>query len=677
MDASFFIRTEKAKCRVCFTCVRECPAKAIRIQEGQAEVVTSRCIGCGNCVRVCSQKAKNFISSFDEALSLIKSGAKVAACVAPSFPAAFPEYDFPEFVGLLRHLGFSHVFEVAFGADLVADRYNRLLAAAGSERYIAANCPAIVSFIEKFQPELVEKIAPIVSPMIATALAVDELYGAGIKKVFIGPCVAKKMESSEFDRAKIDVVITFNELKEHFEKIGADSLNIDPSDFDQPHPSLGTLLPISRGLLQAANIEEDLVAGEVVTSDGLNHFESAIVEFGSGSPEVRLLEILSCNGCIAGPGIDDSIPLLKKRALISKYVRYRMKSLDRVLWRQNMDQLAGLDLSRKYSADDMRMPVPDESEIKKVMQKMGKLQAADELNCGACGYDTCRAHAIAICNGLAENEMCLPYTIETIRHTASELEGSYKALEKAQQNLLQSEKMASMGQLAAGIAHEVNNPLGVVLLYANILKDKFRDGTEDFNDVAMIVEQAERCKKIVSGLLNFARKTRLNLQEVASLAVVERAFDSVVVPDGVKVSMTCNEPEKRVQLDVDQMIQVFVNLVTNAIEAMSGGGELKIESHVNASSVVYSVTDSGSGIDPDKIKLIFQPFFTTKKLGQGTGLGLAVVYGIVKMHNGTIEVESNSDASKGPTGTTFRVKLPRIHDHAGMGDHFRRSERFI
>lgn len=663
METTCVVRTEKSRCRVCFTCVRECPAKAIRISEGQAAIMPERCIGCGNCVRVCSQRAKKLVKTSDEVLSLLKGG-NVAACVAPSFPAAFPSIDFPAFVGMLRSLGFKYVFEVAFGADLVADRYKRLLANTRTEQFIAANCPSVVSFVERYEPENVDRLAPIVSPMVAQARAIDKLYGHGIKKVFIGPCIAKKMEAESDDfESGIDAVITFTEIKELLISKGIVAEGVAPSDFDQPHPSMGALLPISRGLLQAANIDEDLMSGEILAADGLNEFVIAIEEFAAKSnPEMRLLEVLSCSGCIMGPGMDNDVPLFKRRALISRYVRYRMQSLDRVLWRQNMDALAGLDLSRKYVAHDTRMPVPAREEIDRVLHRMGKHSAEDELNCGACGYPTCRDHAIAICNEIAESEMCLPYTIDTIRHTANELERSYVELENTQLDLIQSEKMASMGQLAAGIAHEVNNPLGVVLLYAHILRDKAARKTPDYEDLSLIVEQAERCKAIVSGLLNFARKTRLNRIETTVEDVIASAIRSTVIPENIKIERRIASSANTAQLDRQQIIQVVINLVTNAIEAMPDGGIISIEATGDDHWIDINVADSGLGIEKEKMAAIFEPFFTTKKLGRGTGLGLAVVYGIIKMHNGTIDVASNADALTGPTGTTFHVRLPRSSD---------------
>ncbi|MFW5770169.1 MAG: [Fe-Fe] hydrogenase large subunit C-terminal domain-containing protein, partial [Spirochaetota bacterium] len=171
------VQTIKEKCRVCYTCVRECPAKAIRIYNGQAEVIQERCIGCGNCFKVCTQQAKKVRSSIEKVEILIDMGKQVIATVAPSFAAEFNELDYRKFVGILRTMGFSHVIEVAFGADLVSYHFKELVTNNPNKHYISTSCPSIVSYIEKFHPGLVRNLAPIASPMIAIGRVIHEMYG--------------------------------------------------------------------------------------------------------------------------------------------------------------------------------------------------------------------------------------------------------------------------------------------------------------------------------------------------------------------------------------------------------------------------------------------------------------------------------------------------------------------
>ena len=647
---------------MCYTCVRECPAKAIRINNLQAEVIPQRCIGCGNCVRVCSQYAKEVVSSVAEVRELLDGPLPVSAMVAPSFPAEFPDLDHGLLVGMLRRLGFSYVNEVGFGADLVARRYRELMAEEPDRCFIATTCPAVVSYVERYHPGLVEFLAPVVSPMVATARAVRQLHGQDVRVVFIGPCVAKKGEGLVAgDGLEVDEVLTFRELRRMLQQAGIRSDETAASEFDPPHAGAGALFPLSRGMLQAANIYENLLLGEVVAADGRSSFVEVIKEFESGDLDLnaRLLELLCCQGCIMGAGMSSDAPLFRRRAIVSRYVRRRVAEMPAERWHGHMATFAHLDLGRSYAVSDQRIPQPSEEQIAAILERMGKHVPADELNCGACGYETCREHAVAIHTGLAETEMCLPFTIDELRRAVQEVEESHEELATAQQALMHSERLASMGQLAAGIAHEVNNPLGVVLLYTHMLLEECEANAPGRQDLEMIASQADRCKKIVSGLLNFARQNKVFLQEISVPDLVTQSLRSVRIPEAITVDVQHDDAELTVELDRDQMIQVLANLINNAVEAMPEGGDLAVRTATTSQHVLLSVTDTGCGISKENLNKVFEPFFTTKAMGKGTGLGLPVTYGIVKMHRGEIRVESNADPAAGPTGCTFTVMLPR------------------
>jgi len=670
-----FIRTIKERCRVCYTCVRECPAKAIRIVDGQADVMSERCICCGNCVKVCSQHAKQAVSSIEAVETLLSPHVEggqtqapapaVAAIVAPSFPAEFTEIEQDAIAGMIRALGFRWVHEVGFGADLVADRYRKLLRRHKTQRFIATTCPALVEFVEQYQPELVPSLAPIVSPMVAMARVVRQIHGPEIRIVFIGPCIAKKKEAAaELLAGDVKAAITFQELRDMFSKRNLNPGDTSPSAFDPPHAGPGALFSVSRGMLQAANLKEDLVAGEVVAAEGRTNFVEALEEFSAGMMESGLLEVLCCNGCIMGPGMSKGGHLYARRASVSRYVRRHLAEIDLHQWKADVASCDGLDLSRTFSPNDQRIPPPPETEIATIMARMGKLSPEDELNCGACGYDTCREHAVAIFKGLAGNEMCLPYTIEQLRTAIGELAISNDQLASTQQALMQSEKLASMGQLAAGIAHEVNNPLGVVLMYSHLLMDEYGNDAKLREDLSMIVEQSDRCKRIVSGLLHFARQNKVVLQPTELKDMVDRTMKAMHLPDDIEVRIEHAGGDTTAEIDRDQMAQVLTNLVSNAQQAMPNGGSITVSTGAEDGRVWLKVTDTGCGIPKENIAKIFEPFFTTKHIGKGTGLGLAVTYGVVKMHRGDIKVESNNNPAAGPTGSTFTVIIPRKDEQA-------------
>ncbi len=663
-DNKPLVTTIKEHCRICFTCVRECPAKAIRIADGQAEVIPQRCIGCGNCVRVCSQSAKKIQDSKPQVKKLLSENVKVAAIVAPSFPAEFTDYNYKAVVAMLRKLGFDLVNEVAFGADLVAEAYKRLLSECDPKcRFIATTCPSIVAYVERYHPELVGNLAPIVSPMVAMARALKKFHGEDLKIVFIGPCIAKKGEASSVNLPdEVEAVLTFAELREMLDEAGITSGEVEESEFDGPHAGTGAIFPIGRGLFQAAEINDDLVQGEVIAVEGGSSYIDAFKEFDSGDLQVKLLEVLACSGCIMGPGMSNSNPRFNRQAKISEFARSRRENFDIEQWKAHVENLKGLDLTRKFEKYDQRIQIPVDTVLDDVLHRMGKFTKEDELNCGACGYDTCREHAVAILKGLAESEMCLPFTIERLHKTIKQLASSNTQLASTQEALMQSEKLASMGQLAAGIAHEVNNPLGVVLMYAHLLLDELKDNQQVSDDLQIITEQADRCKKIVSGLLNFARKNKVMLHPTDIYELICRTVQTYRSDPRIHIKIENNLDDNIVYIDSDQIGQVLTNLVSNAISAMNEKGDLSIELNDKDDRIEIKVSDTGIGIREDILSKIFEPFFTTKEMGLGTGLGLAVTYGIVKMHNGDILVESNADAEKGPTGTTFTVVLPKKKD---------------
>ena len=648
------VYTIKELCRTCYTCVRECPAKAIRIVGGQAEVIDERCIACGNCTKVCSQGAKVFLNTADRVIKLLESDPKVAAIVAPSFPAEFSDIpDHHILTGMIKALGFEFVAEVSFGADLVADRYKKLVSEE-KNYYISSDCPSIVNYVKFYHPALVDNLAPIVSPMVAMSRVMRQKYGKDTKIVFIGPCIAKKAESTEIDEA-----ITFTELREILYDKGINPDTSTAVDFDQPLGGRGAIFPVARGLLQTAKISDNAITGNIIAAEGRIDFQGALKEFEAGLIKKQHIELLCCEGCIMGPGLSKNGKQYNRRSLVSSYANSKMQHMDSESWQKSFDEFADLDLSIRHKPEDHGIETLNEDDVNDILVKMGKKTKKDQLDCGACGYESCVEHAIAIKKGLAEVEMCLPYTIEKLHKSVKDLALSNEKLSSMKQALKQSEKLAHMGQLSAGIAHELNNPLGVVIMYSNILLDEANEGDPVKEDLKLIVDQAGRCKKIVAGLLNFARKNQVNHQVISIKDLVDHSLESLIIPAKVKINIDDKTTNPEAMLDQEQMMQVLTNLIKNAFDAMPVGGTVNIKMEDTLSDVIIVISDTGTGIKEEDRAKIFEPFFTTKSIGKGTGLGLATAYGIVKMHKGHITADSNDNSSKGPTGTSFKIVLPR------------------
>ena len=657
------VSTIQDKCRRCYTCVRYCPAKAIKVEEGQAKVIEERCIGCGNCYKVCAQSAKEVASSVEQVRQLLAGEAPVLACLAPSFPAAFSRVAPGQVASAVKALGFAEALEVAFGAELVGRAYARYARENPGRLIITTPCPALVAYVEKYAPALVPYLAPIVSPMIALGRVIKEQYRPEARVVFIGPCIAKKLEIQDPNVAGVvDAVLTYEELERMWAEAGIDPGALAPSSFDGPRPCVGRIFPVSGGLLKTAQLSGDILANEILVTEGRDNVLEILKALQSDpfQFEVRFLDILFCEGCIAGPIFTDNHTAFARKEIVARYVRESWTPEAEAAFQDALERYGAVDLRRSFSDRSITQPMPSEEEIAEILRQTNKFTKEDELNCGACGYATCREKAIAVYQGLAEAQMCLPYLIDQLEENVAKLKLFQHELQETQDLLIQSEKLASMGQLAAGVAHEINNPLGTVLLYADLLRRELPDDDARRQDLQLILDEARRCKGIVQALLNFARQNKV----LAQITDVNRLCEETIaeverLPLYEKVQIVARlDPElPQIQADPAQLRQVLLNLLTNAAEAMPGGGTITVGTRAvsaGGDGIELTVADTGCGIPEESLPRLFTPFFTTKPIGKGTGLGLAISYGIVKMHRGSIDVQSKVGA-----GTTFTIRLPR------------------
>ncbi len=679
--ANFVVYTSLDKCRRCYHCVRECPVKAIRVEDGQAMVVDELCISCGMCVKVCHQNAKRFVDEVDEVRCLLQDERTVVAIVAPSFVAAYPDTQPGKIVAALRELGFDSVNEVAFGAELVSDAYRQLIDNIAAEEpespweevlqhikppYISTPCPAVVRLVELHHPEIIDHLIPIVSPMIAMGRYLKTAADDDLSVVFMGPCVAKKMETDDVGDA-IDVSLTFREMDELFNRDDVEVEELEPVDFDPPHPQLASVFPVPGGLLRSAEVSVDILDERLLVAEGPDDVEQVLESIHGSSASTDFVDLLFCEGCIDGPVLDSDLNLLQRRELIVDYTVNRPQAGDDSEIPEFLNQVdIPVDaLFRDFSSCSQHLSQPTEEELKMILHRVGKYEPEDELNCGACGYPTCRDKAIAVYRDFAEAEMCLPHMIEQLEETLEELEQSYRELhdtyaklQETQDELVQAEKMSSLGQLSAGIAHELNNPLGGILLHAGLIhEDEVPDEVGDY--VCVIKREAARCREIVKGLLNFARQSRLQKKTVVFddfiSGVVNEFFEQTVAQElSVSVETDFNA-DHEVDIDPSQMHRVIVNLLDNAVDAVEGSGEITVRTFYDQDSeeVQVVIADDGIGIPDELESKLFTPFFTTKEPGKGTGLGLPIAYGIVKMHRGQIEVESEAGE-----GTEVKITLP-------------------
>ncbi|MDY0099654.1 MAG: [Fe-Fe] hydrogenase large subunit C-terminal domain-containing protein [Bacteroidales bacterium] len=509
----FYINEEK--CRNSYSCVRVCPVNAIEVrpQRDHPFIIPGRCIGCGLCFISCSPRAVEFRDSKEQVKSLLSSGKKTAVLVAPSIASEFDDItDYRKFVGMLRLLGFTYVHENSFGVDLIAAEYAKLFTRAEGKYYMTANCPAIVKLIEKYHPELVPNLAPLVSPMIATAMVVKELYDDEVAIVYIGPCIDNKDEILLYRSGKlIEEALTFIELRQLFDEFGIQERVVKMSEFDPPYGYWGALYPLPAGIIQAGGIKRDMATSNVITAAGREDVMEGINDFDKYIDTIHHhFNFFFCHGCLLGPGMERHNERFRRRALVRLYAEKRVNKLDKALWQKNIEKWSKLDFSRTFSPDDQRIPDPPEEAVAEVLKIIGKENAENEINCGACGYESCRAFASTVAKGLAVPEMCHTYNlknkqeyIETLRQTNKKLAETKKALKESEELAMREKEMA---QNASDMMNNMLEklPTGVV-----IVDSKLKILHSNLSFINIIGEDAKAISEIIPGLAGADLKTLL------------------------------------------------------------------------------------------------------------------------------------------------------------------------
>ncbi len=396
------VYTNKAKCHDCYRCVRVCPVNAIKMENGQAKVIPENCISCGTCIPECPQHAKTYIRQMDEVNDFLASQTPVLISIAPSFASVYNEWERKRLPSALREAGFDIVAETATGAYEVALKTREIIEGNPKKAHICSACPAIVNYIEKYCKDEIKYVTPVVSPMIAHAKMLRKEFGKNCKIVFAGPCVAKKDEARRPEyRQLIDAVLTFDELNEIFSRKNIDLKKCDASNFDNKVGGYSKLFALEAGLLKTAGIDQELTHNKVFALSGFEDVKDAI-ETIRETKEAFIIEPLFCrSGCINSPVLRQKNILHKKQEITD----YHSEGILEMPVPKFQDILK----ANYQPKNRVYEKVFGEDQIQEVLRSNGKQEEADQLNCGACGYNTCKEKAIAVLNGIAEMEMCIPY----------------------------------------------------------------------------------------------------------------------------------------------------------------------------------------------------------------------------------------------------------------------------
>ncbi len=403
------IQFKKANCKNCYKCIRSCPVKAIAFSNDQAEIVEGDCMLCGNCLKVCPQNAKTVKNDIDTVRSFIRKKEKVYVSLAPSFISVYGKNDGKWLFSALKKLGCTYVEETAIGAAEVSRQYEKLMEAGKMKNIITSACASIIFLIEKHYPELINQLAPVVSPMIAHAKMLRQTYGQRIRVVFIGPCLSKKDECNDFrNTGEVDAVLTFEELEEWLESEGISENDDFDGEIKARDEMTARIYPAPGGILKTIGGRYKKMY-KCISIGGVDSCIDVLESIKAGSIEKYFIEMNSCReGCIGGPCMKTNDGgFLKAREKLIEYYRTNAGSPGLV-----MDMSDRIDFGKKFIDRSKRNNLPSENAIQAILNSIGKYTKDKELNCGACGYQTCRDKAIAVYNGKAQLYMCLPYMRE-------------------------------------------------------------------------------------------------------------------------------------------------------------------------------------------------------------------------------------------------------------------------
>lgn len=384
---------KKSNCKNCYKCIRHCPVKAIRFSGNQAHIIGDECILCGHCFVVCPQNAKEIVNETEKVRVLLQSY-PVYVSLAPSFIANYEGVGINAMRTALKKLGFADIEETALGATVVKNEYDRLLREEKRDIVISSCCHSVNLLIQKYFPKELPYLADVLSPMQAHCADLKRRH-PGAKTVFIGPCVAKKDEAAHYDGI-VDAVLTYEELTEWLNHEGV----VLEKETDSQQESRARFFPTTGGILKTMNL--DAPGYRYMAIDGIENCISALKDIENGNIHHAFIEMSSCVGsCVGGPVMEKYHP-----SPVREYIAVAEYAGDKDFV---VEQPDSNDLRKHFSLIERENKMPSEYEINAALRQMGKMSKRDELNCGSCGYNTCREKAIAICQGKAEASMCLPY----------------------------------------------------------------------------------------------------------------------------------------------------------------------------------------------------------------------------------------------------------------------------
>ncbi|HEY5672229.1 MAG TPA: sigma 54-interacting transcriptional regulator [Malonomonas sp.] len=448
------ITTIRSLCRKCYACVRNCPTKAIGVFQDSAEVIHHRCIGCGKCIQVCSQKAKVIADAIKETEERLRSKKSVVAVLGCSFQAFFYDVHPAQMVTALKNLGFDEVLEGAAGVELIAPEYRELIAQKSDLPLISSHCPTVVDLIERHYPQLLKNLVPVVSPMVAIGRFIKAQRGEETQVVYISSCIGGKFEiNSEPVKGAIDTVLTYRELNRMLVARQIDLHRLGKTPFSGLTTSSGRSFSIYGGPFNNFGIVNNGLDPNFVATVGEEASMEVIRDLSAGRISPQYVDVRFCNGgCIGGPGRTNRLTSFSKRKIIIDYLHSDLPYQPSAHYLTVPNQL---QLDRHFTNKQYQLEKPTGGAVNRILQETDKFTEQDELNCAGCGYPSCREHAVAVYQGLADNRMCLPYSLRRLEEDRTRLEQKYDLARRALDQEYEGTKIIGSDPRTEGVLHMI------------------------------------------------------------------------------------------------------------------------------------------------------------------------------------------------------------------------------
>ena len=480
MERNSPVYTTRTECQDCFKCVRNCPAKAIRIKDAHAEVIPELCVACGRCLEVCPAKAKRVRDDLSKVSALLKSG-KAHASVAPSWVSEFPDFEAGELCSMLKALGFTGVSETAIGAQNVSSGVAEELRRPGSKAIISSACPAAKEFVRVHIPEWASAISTLPSPLLEHARVIKARFGSDSKVVFIGPCVAKKLEADNHPEL-LDLALGFDDIRKFLKEKGLDesSFKGHSEPFELAPAEEGALYPLEGGMIETLRVLKDVPNHTSIAISGLTSLRAAL----SGiKPDAvkgpMLIECLACRGgCVNGPCMNKAIAGIERLATIRRTAKLPGSEVVREVALALLEKLDAPVVERE----------PTAIQLEAALRQVGQDSKDDELNCGGCGYDSCINFARALALGRAEPTMCASYMRKLANNKANALLKSMPCgvviVDSAMKIIECNEKFAEMLDEGTKLAFEARPGLAGANIHKMVsFGDIFKEALETGRDI--------------------------------------------------------------------------------------------------------------------------------------------------------------------------------------------------